>query len=80
MFELTGHPLRPSLNSLYRAGDRLFKLKDTIEEALSTRERHLFSLQERMCFFDLTNTYFEGQAKANSKAKRGRSKEKRSDC
>jgi hypothetical protein len=33
-----------------------------------------------MCFFDLTNTYFEGQADANSKAKRGRSKEKRSDC
>lgn len=80
IFELTGNPLRPSLNSLYRAGDRLFRLKDPLEEALSTRERHLFSLQERMCFFDLTNTYFEGQAKANPKAKRGRSKEKRSDC
>jgi hypothetical protein len=24
-----------------------------------------------MCFFDLTNAYFEGQAKANPKAKRG---------
>jgi len=80
IFELTGNPLRPSLNSLYRVGDRLFKLKDTLEEALSTRERHLFSLQERMCFFDLTNTYFEGQAKANTKARRGKSKEKRSDC
>jgi len=80
IFELAGNPLRPSLNSLYRAGDRLFRLKDPLEEALSTRERHLFSLQERMCFFDLTNTYFEGQAKANPKAKRGRSKEKRSDC
>ena len=29
IFELTGNPLRPSLNSMYRAGDRLFKLKDT---------------------------------------------------
>jgi len=29
---------------------------------------------------DLTNTYLEGQALANPKAKRGRSKEKRSDC
>lgn len=80
IFELAENPLRPSLNSMYKAGDRLFKLKDTLEEALSKRERHLFSLQERMCFFDLTNTYFEGQAAANPKAKRGKSKEKRSDC
>lgn len=80
IFELAGNPLRASLNSLYRAGDRLFRLKDPLEEALSTKERHLFSLHEKMCFFDLTNTYFEGQAKANPKAKRGRSKEKRSDC
>lgn len=80
IFELTERPLRPSLNSMYRAGDRLFKLKNPLEEALSKRERHLFSLQERMCFFDLTNTYFEGQAAANPKAKRGKSKEKRSDC
>ncbi|MFC1816277.1 transposase [Thermodesulfobacteriota bacterium] len=28
----------------------------------------------------MTNTYFEGQAKNNPKAKRARSKEKRSDC
>ncbi|MCG6878772.1 MAG: IS1634 family transposase [Deltaproteobacteria bacterium] len=80
IFELTKNPLRPSLNSMYRVGDRLFKLKDTLEEALSKRERHLFSLKERMCSFDLTNTYFEGQAAGNSKAKRGKSKEKRSDC
>jgi transposase len=80
IFELTGNPLRPSLNSLYRAGDRLFKLKDTLEGALSTMERNLFSLQERMCFFDLANTYFEGRAESNPKAKRGKSKEKRSDC
>ncbi len=29
---------------------------------------------------DLTNTYFEGEAKLQPKARRGRSKEKRSDC
>jgi transposase len=80
IYELTGNPLRTSRNSLYRAGDHLFKLKDCLEEALSIREKHLFSLQETMCFFDLTNTYFEGQANGNPKAKRGRSKEKRSDC
>lgn len=80
LFELTGYPLRPSLNSLYRAGDRLFEAKDALEEHLARRERDLFSLREQMCFFDLTNTYFEGQARGNPKAKRGKSKEKRSDC
>ena len=80
IYELTGNPLRTSRNSLYRAGDHLFKLKDCLEEALSIREKHLFSLQETMCFFYFTNTYFEGQANGNPKAKRGRSKEKPSDC
>jgi transposase len=47
---------------------------------LTVRERGLFNLTEKMFFFDLTNTYFEGAALANPKAKYGRSKEKRSDC
>jgi len=78
--ELTGPPLRPSLNSLYRAGDSLFDCKDALETHLARQEKELFSLPERMCFFDLTNTYFEGRAAGNPNAKRGRSKEKRSDC
>ena len=79
-FELAGSPLRNSLNSFYRAGDSLFACKEALEKHLVTREKELFSLTEKMCFFDLTNTYFEGQASANPKAKHGRSKEKRSDC
>jgi transposase len=78
--ELTGTPLRPSLNALYRAGDSLFDCKDALETHLAGQEKELFSLPERMCLFDLTNTYFEGRAAGNPKAKRGRSKEKRSDC
>lgn len=80
LYELTGQPLRPSLNSLYRAGDRLFECKDALEAHLAARERDLFDLPERICLFDLTNTYFEGQAAANGKAQRGHSKEKRTDC
>lgn len=80
LYELTGRPLRASLNSLYRAGDRLFKCKEALEGHLAGREADLFALPETMCFFDLTNTYFEGQAAANPKARRGHSKEKRSDC
>ncbi len=80
IFELTGKPLKYSLSSLYRAGVTLFDYKDSLEKHLVKREKELFSLTERMCFFDLTNTYFEGRMTENSKAKRGRSKEKRSDC
>ncbi len=80
IYELTGPVLRPSLNSLYRAGDRLFECKDALERHLAAREKDLFDLPERICLFDLTNTYFEGQMAANDKAKRGRSKEKRTDC
>lgn len=74
IFELTGRPVRASLSALYRATDVLFSYKETLEKHLSARERDLFSLPERLCLFDLTNTYFEGQAKGNPKAKRGHSR------
>ncbi len=79
-YELAGTPLRASLSSLYRAGDSLFECKDSLESHLAREEKELFSLPERMCLFDLTNTYFEGRASGNPNAQRGRSKEKRSDC
>ena len=80
IYELIGSKKNFSLNSYYRACDVIYKCKDVLEEGLSQKEKKLFSLQEKLCFFDLTNTYLEGQASANPKAKRGRSKEKRSDC
>lgn len=80
IYELTNEPLRNSLNSYYRAGDKLYSLKDGIEKHLCSKERALFSLSEKMVFIDLSNTYFEGEAKKNAKAKFGRSKEKRKDC
>jgi len=69
-----------SNNSLYRISDRLLCIKDDIEKHLNQRERDLFSLKETILLYDLTNTYYEGSAQGNSKAKRGRSKEKRYDC
>ena len=80
LYELAGTPMRASLSSLYRAGDSLFECKDSLESHLAREEKELFSLPERMCLFDLTNTYFEGRASGNPNAQRGRSKEKRSDC
>jgi transposase len=80
IFELTGKPERFSLSSFYRAADCVFNVKNKIEVHLSVKEKELFSLPETLCLFDLTNTYMEGQASANPKARRGHSKEKRSDC
>ncbi len=69
-----------SNNALYRISDLLFAHKGSIENHLAKREKNLFALEEKILLYDLTNTYFEGQAKTNKKAKHGRSKEKRSDC
>ncbi|MCK5675237.1 MAG: IS1634 family transposase [Spirochaetales bacterium] len=80
LYELTGNPLRPSLSSYYRGGDYLFGIKNEIEKYLAEKEKSLFSLDESLFFFDLTNSYFEGEARGNPKAQYGRSKEKRSDC
>ena len=40
----------------------------------------LFALPQTVTLYDLTNTFFEGEAAAQPKAERGHSKEKRSDC
>jgi hypothetical protein len=69
-----------SNNALYRILDMQLSHKDTIEEHLRRKEQYLFSLKENIILYDLTNTYFEGSARGNKKAKRGRSKEKRRDC
>ena len=65
---------------LYRNLDRLYPNRAAIEAALVKRERSLFNLQPTVFFYDLTSTYFEGQALANPKAKRGYSRDKRPDC
>lgn len=64
----------------YETGNLLFKHKDEIERALFLKEECEFSLKKRVFLYDLTNTYFEGSAKRNKKAKLGHSKEKRTDC
>ena len=65
---------------LYRAADLLMKHREAIEVRLFSSVRTLFDLQDTVILYDLTNTYFEGQASGNRQARRGRSKEKRSDC
>ncbi len=69
-----------SESALYRNMDRLYPKREVIESELVERERELFNLDQTIFFYDLTSTYFEGQALANPKAKRGYSRDKRPDC
>jgi len=68
------------LGRLYEISDELLKHQTELEQHLADRERNLFQLNRTVVLYDLTNTYFEGQAQGNQKARFGRSKEKRTDC
>jgi transposase len=68
------------LKNLYKISDVLLEHKESIEQHLYQKEKDLFNLKETITLFDITNTYFEGRSLSNSKAKYGRSKEKRADC
>ena len=79
--ELIGYDYESmDLQRLYRSADQLLKHRDALESHLFGTAKTLFSLAETITLYDLTNTYFEGIAAGIAKAKRGRSKEKRSDC
>lgn len=71
-----------SLNddALYRNLDRLHPHREAIERELGAREKSLFRLLDTLYLYDLTSTYFEGQAQSNPQAKRGYSRDKRPDC
>ena len=69
-----------SLMQLYRASDALMAHREAIEDHLFGAAMTLFELQPTVTLYDLTNTYFEGDAGSQEKAQRGHSKEKRSDC
>ena len=68
------------LNRLYRASDALYKHREALQDHLFAQAQTLFGFGETITLYDLTNTYFEGVAAGCAKAKRGHSKESRSDC
>ena len=79
--ELIGYDFeKMDLNRLYRASDALYKHREALQDHLFGRARSMFGLGQTITLYDLTNTYFEGVAAAVTKAKRGHSKECRSDC
>jgi transposase len=65
---------------LYRCLDRLLAHKKDLFVFLKERWRNLFNAQYEVLLYDLTSTYFEGQAEEISKARRGYSRDGRPDC
>jgi transposase len=65
---------------LYRALDHLLEHKTAVEAHLSKRCGELFAAENEVLLYDVTSTYFEGQAKRNPQAQRGYSRDHRPDC
>jgi transposase len=65
---------------LYRALDQLLQQKILLEFHLKERLGNLFGLAYDLLLYDVTSTYFEGEATANPQAQRGHSRDHRRDC
>lgn len=65
---------------LYRCLDRLLEHKQDLFRGLKQKWADLFAADFDVLLYDLTSTYFEGEMEANAKAKRGYSRDGRSDC
>jgi len=79
--DLLGVPAeRVNDDRLYRALDRLLPHKQALEGHLKQRLGALFGLDYELLLYDVTSTYFEGQAESNPLARRGHSRDHRRDC
>ncbi|MFH0990241.1 MAG: IS1634 family transposase [bacterium] len=67
-------------NRLYRSLDKLLGYKDDIQKHLKERLGELFHITYDILLYDVTSTYFEGQASGNPQAKHGYSRDSRADC
>ena len=65
---------------LYRALDVLVGQKERLERHLKERVGELFGLTYDLLLYDVTSTYFEGEAAENGQARRGYSRDHRADC
>jgi len=65
---------------LYRGLDVLHAHKDQLCTHLLERYQSWFGVQFEFLLYDVTSTYFEGQAQSNEKAARGYSRDHRPDC
>jgi transposase len=81
MSELLGVPMdKVNDDRLYRALDRLLPHKEALEKYLKEKLGELFPLDYDLLLYDVTSTYFEGEASRNELAQRGYSRDHRPDC
>jgi transposase len=64
----------------YRALDHLLPHQEVMEKHIKERFGELFKVDYDLLLYDITSTYFEGQAGGNDLAKRGHSRDHRPDC
>ena len=67
-------------DAVYEVADQLWAHQAALEAGLRKRENALYPRGEALVLYDLTNTHFEGRCLGNPLAKRGHSKQMRSDC
>ncbi len=67
-------------DAVYEIADQLWRHRASLEAGLREREDKLFPRGETIILYDLTNAHFEGRCLQNPLAKRGHSKQMRSDC
>ena len=68
------------LQRLYRTLDVLVPHKAAVETHLKACLGELFEVDYDLLLYDVTSTYFEGEAARNPQAKRGYSRDHRPDC
>jgi transposase len=79
--DLPGIPSdRVNDDRLYRALDKILPHKGDLEKHLKDKIGSLFKVDYDLYLYDVTSSYFEGQAKSNPLAKRGYSRDRRGDC
>ena len=67
-------------DQLYHVLDKLLAHRDDLFTHLQERWKDLFGAKYDVLLYDLTSTYFEGEAELNPKAQRGYSRDHRPDC
>jgi transposase len=65
---------------LYEGLDKLLPHKTALEKHVKERLGNLFDLSYDLLLYDITSTYFEGEAEGNHLARYGYSRDRRSDC
>ncbi|MDZ7359630.1 MAG: hypothetical protein ONB46_02730 [candidate division KSB1 bacterium] len=67
-------------NRLCRALDKLLLQKDRLQQHLKERFGEPFPICYDIILYDVTSTYFEGEAASNPQAQHGYSRDHRPDC